>query len=133
MSDIPKKILIVEDDQFLLEMYSVKLRNAGFQVEVAKDGEQALDKALEFKPDLILLDIVLPKMDGFEVLKRIKENPELRATRVIALTNLGQQGEVEKGTSLGADDYFIKAHFTPSEVAYRVGNFLKNPPLDKTG
>ncbi len=132
MPEAAKKILIVEDDQFLLEMYSAKLKGAGFQIEIAKDGEEALDKAFEFKPDLILLDIVLPKMDGFEVLKRLKENPVLRKIRVIALTNLGQQGEVQKGTSLGADDYFIKAHFTPSEVAYRVSNFLKNPPLDRT-
>jgi len=120
-----KKILIVEDDQFLLEMYSAKLKNAGFVIEIAQDGEQALSKLEEFKPDLVLLDIVIPKLDGFEVLRKIRENPTTKNTKVIALTNLGQQSEVERGMSLGADDYFIKAHFTPSEIVYRINKFFE--------
>ncbi len=120
-----RKVLIVEDDRFLLEIYATKLKNAGFEVEIAQDGESALSKIKEFKPVLLLLDIVLPKMDGFEVIKALKENPDLRDIKIIALTNLGQQNEVEKGLSLGAEDYFIKAHFTPGEIVFRVNKFLQ--------
>lgn len=124
-----KKILVVEDDQFLLEMYSAKLKSSGFLVDIAQNGEQAVSKAEEFMPDLILLDIVIPKLDGFEVLKKLRDNPKTRNIKVIALTNLGQQSEVEKGMSLGADDYFIKAHFTPSEIVYRINKFFEKNGL----
>lgn len=120
-----KKILIVEDDQFLLEMYSAKLKGSGFLVEIAQNGEQALSHIKEFNPDLILLDIVIPKMDGFEVLRQIRENPANKGIKVIVLSNLGQQSEVERGMSLGADDYFIKAHFTPSEIVHRINKFFE--------
>jgi len=119
------KILIVEDDPFLSEMYSTKLLQEKFEVELAGDGREALKKAAESHPDLILLDIVLPKMDGFETLGKIKKDPALKHIKVIALTNLGQKEEVEKGLSLGADDYIVKAHFTPSEVINKVKQILK--------
>jgi DNA-binding response OmpR family regulator len=119
------KILIVEDDPFLSEMYSTKLMQEKFDVELATDGKEAVKKAREVKPDLILLDIVLPKMDGFEVLQEIKRDPQLRNIQVIALTNLGQKEEVEKGLKLGADDYIVKAHFTPTEVINKVRQVLK--------
>ncbi|OGZ34653.1 MAG: hypothetical protein A2174_03140 [Candidatus Portnoybacteria bacterium RBG_13_41_18] len=118
------KILIVEDDPFLSEMYATKLTQEHFEVETAIDGKEVLKKAKDLMPDLILLDIVLPKMDGFEVLQKIKKDPELQAIKVIALTNLGQKEEVEKGLQLGADDYIVKAHFTPSEVIAKVKQIL---------
>lgn len=124
MSDIKKKILLVEDDKFLSEMYSTKLTESGFDVETAFDGEAGLKKANEFQPDLILLDIVLPKKDGFEVLKELKAKEELSKIFVIALTNLGQREEVQKGIDLGANDYIIKAHFTPTEVVAKVKKLL---------
>ena len=114
------KVFIVEDDPFLSEMYVTKLLQEKFEVEAAGDGKAALKKIKALKPDLILLDIVLPKMDGFEVLQKIKKDPELAKIKIIALTNLGQKEEVEKGLRLGADDYIIKAHFTPSEVIAKV-------------
>ena len=86
--------------------------------------EEALKKAKDIKPDLILLDIVLPKMDGFEVLQRIKKDAAFSGIKVIALTNLGQKEEIEKGLGLGADDYIVKAHFTPSEVINKVKQVL---------
>lgn len=118
------KILIVEDDPFLSEMYSTKLAQENFEVELAMDGKEALKKARDIKPDLILLDIVLPKMDGFEVLEKIKKDSALGGIKVIALTNLGQKEEIEKGLGLGADDYIVKAHFTPSEVINKVKQVL---------
>lgn len=119
------KILIVEDDPFLSEMYSTKLVQENFEVDLAIDGKEAIKKAREMKPDLILLDIVLPKMDGFEVLAEIKKDIELRNIQIIALTNLGQKEEVEKGLKLGADDYIVKAHFTPTEVVNKIKQVIK--------
>lgn len=124
MPDIKKKILLVEDDKFLSEMYSTKLTESGFDVETAFDGEEGLSKAGEFGPDLILLDIVLPKKDGFEVLKELKAEDKLKNILVIALTNLGQKEEVQKGFDLGANDYIIKAHFTPTEVVAKAKKLL---------
>lgn len=124
MSGDKKKILIVEDDRFLSEMYVTKLVEEGFEVEVAFDGEEGLVKAKETAPDLILLDIVLPKMDGFEVLQSLKKSKDALGVPVIALTNLGQKEEVEKGLKLGASDYIIKAHFTPTEVVAKVKKIL---------
>jgi len=129
MSDNKKKIILVEDDKFLSEMYVVKLTESGFEVDVAADGEEGLNKIKEQKPDLVLLDIVLPKMDGFEVLRNIKNEPGLKNVSVIALTNLGQKEEVEKGLKLGADDYIIKAHFTPTEVVAKAKKVLEKKGL----
>lgn len=121
-----KKILIIEDDPFLNEMYAVKLVQSGFEVETAFNGKIGVMKAKEVSPDLILLDIVLPKMDGFEVLKEIKkDSPGLKKVPVILLTNLGQKEEVEKGIKLGADEYIIKAHFTPTTVVEKIKALLK--------
>jgi len=118
------KVLLIEDDRFLSEMYATKLTNSGFEIETAFDGEEGLAKVKSFKPKLVFLDIVLPKKDGFEVLKEIKDGGFLNETKVIALTNLGQKEEVEKGMSLGASDYIIKAHFTPTEVVAKAKKLL---------
>lgn len=121
-----KKVLIIEDDPFLNEMYAAKFNQEDFEVEVAIDGKEGLNKIKESKPDLILLDIVLPKMDGFEILKQIKADPSLKKIPIILLTNLGQKSEVEKGLKLGADEYIIKAHFTPTAVVAKVKEMLGN-------
>jgi len=121
-----KKILIIEDDSFLSEMYSTKLIQEGFETEIAVDGEQGIDKIKNIKPDLVLLDIVLPKMDGFEILESVKKDPEFKNIPIILLTNLGQKNEIEKGLSLGADEYIIKAHFTPTAVVAKVKEILKS-------
>ena len=118
------KILIIEDDPFLREMYVAKFTKSNFGVETAIDGKEGMQKTKDNKPDLILLDIVLPKMDGFEFLEKIKGDPQLKKIPVILLTNLGQRNEVEKGLSLGADEYIIKAHFTPTAVVAKVKEVL---------
>lgn len=114
------KILLVEDDPFLLSMYSVKFELEGFKVMTAEDGEKGLSMAKKEKPEIILLDIMLPKMDGFEVLKELKKDEGTKKIPVILLTNLSQKKEVSQGLSLGADDYLIKAHFMPSEVVEKI-------------
>lgn len=121
-----KRILLIEDDPFLVEIYATKFKESGFVIEVAKDGNQAISMLQESKPDLVLLDIVMPKMDGFEFLRRIKKSSDLMNIPAVFLTNLGQKEEVEKGLKLGAVDYLVKAHFTPSEVVERVKKILKS-------
>ncbi len=119
-----KKILIIEDDPFLNEVYAAKFSQSGFQTEVALDGKKGMEKIKADKPDLIILDIVLPKMDGFELLKKVKEDSKLKEIPIVLLTNLGQKNEVEKGLALGADDYIIKAHFTPTAIVAKVKEIL---------
>jgi DNA-binding response OmpR family regulator len=118
-------VLLVEDDRFLAGMYVAKLSLEGFRVVLATDGVEGWQSARESKPDLILLDIVLPKMSGFELLERVRKHAGLAATPVILLTNLGQRDDVRRGLTLGADDYLIKAHFLPSEVIDKVKHYLK--------
>ncbi|MFH1822194.1 MAG: response regulator [Patescibacteria group bacterium] len=114
------KILLIEDDPFLLSMYTSKFEIENFQVVDAEDGEKGLKVAAREKPDIILLDILLPKKDGFEVLKDLKSNAGLKHIPVILLTNLSQKDEVDKGLALGAVDYLIKAHFMPFEVVEKI-------------
>ncbi len=120
-----KQILLIEDDPFLIDIYTTKFKESGFSVETAADGEAAIRKAKEKKPDLMILDIVLPQIDGWEVLKRIKSNPEFKDLKVIILSNLGQKEEVKKGINLGATKYLIKAHYTPSQVVEEIKQVLE--------
>lgn len=123
--DQPKqpKILLIDDDPFIVDMYVLKLKDGGFQIEVARDGKEGIKKVKEFDPDIILLDLVMPGMDGFGVLEELRRDP--RPRKVILLTNLGQKEDVERGMRLGADDYVIKAHFTPSEVMEKIKRVLQ--------
>jgi len=120
-----KKILIVEDDKFLRELIVRKLTNEGYEAVEAVDGEQGIQKIKETKPDLVLLDLILPGIDGFEVLAQKKEDPFVAAIPVIVLSNLGQKEDVDRGLGLGATDYLIKAHFTPGEIIEKVRNIIK--------
>ncbi len=120
-----KKILIVEDDKFLRELIVKKLSKEGYDVSEAVDGEEGVKKVKEEKPELVLLDLILPGIDGFEVLSRIKEDPASSVIPVIILSNLGQKEDVERGMELGAIDYLVKAHFTPGEIVEKVRSILK--------
>lgn len=118
-------IVLVEDDSFISGMYQTKLSSQGFQVELFEDGEQAAARlAQDPLPDLVLLDVVLPKKDGFEILEELRGNARTQKLPVILLTNLGQKPDVERGVKLGADDYIIKAHYTPSEVVEKIKQVL---------
>ena len=118
-------ILLIEDDPFLLSMYATKFELENFKVISADDGEKGLKFALSSSPDVILLDILMPKMNGFEVLEKLKANEKTNKIPVILLTNLNQKDEIERGLSLGADDYLIKAHFMPSEVVDKIKKLIK--------
>ncbi len=118
------KILIVEDDTFLAGIYASKFEKEGFEVFLAVDGELAVKMGQKEKPDIVLLDILLPKLDGFEVLEKLKADNSTKQIPVILLINLGQKEDVDKGLKLGAADYLIKAHFMPSETVDKVKKVL---------
>jgi len=128
-----KRILVVEDDPFLSDIYNTKLKQAGFDVDLAMTGEECVDKLTANEYDLMVLDIVLPQLDGWEILGRVKEmrrqDPDsyINRLKIIILSNLGQKEEVKKGYDLGVDGFMIKAHFTPSEVAAEINKALKTP------
>jgi DNA-binding response OmpR family regulator len=120
-----KKILLIEDDPFLLSMYSLKFESEDFKVYTAEDGDKGIKLALKEIPQIILLDILMPKKNGFEVLQELKKNTETANIPVILLTNLSQKDEVTKGLAMGAEDYLIKAHFMPSEVVEKIKKYIK--------
>jgi len=118
-------VMLVEDDTFLANIYKTKFEMEGFKINVAENGEKGLEEIKKRKPNIVLLDILLPKMDGFAVLEAIKTDNTTKDIPVILLTNLGQKDDVEKGLDMGAVDYLIKAHFKPSEVVGKVKEVLK--------
>jgi len=119
------KILIIEDEVILLSIITDKLRNEGYEVEVATNGEEGLKKAKETNPDLILLDLVMPKMNGFEFIAVLKEDPDVGNTPIIVLSNSGYAVEIEKLKVLGVEDYLVKANFSPQEVMEKVARHLE--------
>lgn len=118
------KIVLVEDDPLLIDIYSTKFKESGFEVAVCDQGDAAPAFVAKEKPDLVVLDIVLPQQDGWDILKTVKSNPKTKDVRVIILSNLGQKEEIEKGMALGAAGYLIKAHHTPSEVVREINKIL---------
>lgn len=121
---VKKKILIVEDEKTLRFLLAQALTEEDFEVEEAVDGEEGIQKLKENKMDMVLLDIILPGIDGFEVLARIKKDPRLESTPVIILSNLGQKEEIERGLKLGAVDYLIKANFDLNKIVERIRSIL---------
>ena len=118
-----KKILIVEDDEFLRSLLAEKLRGSQYEVAEAETGERAMEIISDFDPDLILLDLLLPGIHGFEVLEWVKGQPEpLSATPVIILSNLGNRDDINKGFELGAKDYLVKAKFTINEIGEKINS-----------
>ncbi len=121
-----KKVLIVEDDPMLSEIYQKKFEKSGkFEVIQASSGVEAKEKAKQEKPDLILLDLVLPEMDGFDVLKKLRQDPSLNSTKIIPFSNLSQEDNKKKLEGLGADGFISKAEHTPQQLIVEVEKLLK--------
>jgi DNA-binding response OmpR family regulator len=123
------KILLIEDDKFLRTVLEKKLSAEGFEVVSAVDGDEALEKIISDKPDLILLDIILPKKSGFLVLENIKKDPELRKLPVIIISNLGQEEDIQKGLSLGAIEYFVKAKISLEDIIKKVKEYSEQKAM----
>ena len=119
-----KKILMIEDDRFLRKIYRDKLTRAGFEFLEATNGEEGLNKVIAEKPDLVLLDLILPRRNGFDVLIEIKRNRNTQNIPVIILSNLGQESDIKRGISLGAQDYLVKTDISLSEVVEKVKEWL---------
>jgi DNA-binding response OmpR family regulator len=119
------KLLVIEDDQYLADIYATKLKLEGFDVEIANDGKTGVEMAKKMLPELILLDILLPSMDGFSVLRALKANEETKDITVVMLTNLNSPEDVKKGMELGAVDYMVKAHYVPTDIVNKVRSILK--------
>jgi len=121
-----KKILLIEDDLPLLRMYQLAFNKAGLDVSNAVDGNEGLAKAQKELPELILLDLVIPKKDGFEVLKQIRSDPKFNKTKVICLSVLHQQEDINRCQRLGADDYLVKTDVLPDQVVSKMNELLSN-------
>ena len=124
MTDEKKKILVVEDDIFISDIYQVKFSQEGFQVAVAVNGLEALKILDNFRPDIILLDIIMPQMDGIETLKKLKNDEKWKNIPIIMLTNISEKEKVEESEEMGVNDYLVKSQFTPSEVVEKVNALL---------
>src|SRR3989344_5183769 len=124
MNENKKKVMIVEDDEHISKVYEIKLAKEGFVTSLAVDGEEAVTKITSEKPDLILLDLMIPKKDGFGVLEDIKKNPELAGIPVIVLSNLGQQSDQDRALGLGANEYLVKVDYPIQEVVNRIKKYL---------
>ena len=119
-----KKILLVEDEPILSNLLRQRLEKENFKVIVAHDGNEAIAVLKKEKPNLVLLDIILPKISGFEVMEMMKKDPELQSAPVVVISNLGQEGDVERSQSLGAAGYFIKAQLSIEDLVSKIKGFL---------
>lgn len=119
-----KRIVIVEDDKFLRDLISQKLSKEGFWVHAAENGGDGEKFIYEDVPDIILLDIILPGTDGFEVLERIKKSEKIKNIPVLILSNLSQKNDIDRAKELGAEDFMVKSNFTPGEISQKIKDIL---------
>lgn len=126
-----RTILIIEDEPFLAEMYKVKFESIGYHVLTADNGEQGIALMRKEKPDLVLLDVIMPVMDGYSLLKIVRSDPELKSQLIVIFSNLGQDEEIVKGLQLGADDYLVKSNLTPTELTKKLETVLAKGKSDK--
>ena len=128
------KVLLVEDDPFLSSLLKNRLQKEGIEITLAEDGEEALNFLKSTKPDLILLDLILPKKSGFEVMEEIRSDPQMQSQKmpIIIISNLGQPEDISRGQALGAIEYFVKAKTSIDELVNKIKDFLKQQPaVDK--
>ncbi len=128
-----KKIIFIEDEVDLKDLLKKKLENNGYEVDTAEDGEEGLNKIRAEKPDLILLDIIMPKKDGFEVMEELQEDEELRSIPVIIVSNSGQPVELERAKRLGVKDWIVKTEFDPQEVVDMVSRQFEEQNKESEG
>jgi DNA-binding response OmpR family regulator len=124
MTDKKIKVLLVEDDAMIIDMYLMRFQEEGYEVFHTDKGSEALEIAEHQKPDIALLDVMLPEIDGFTILRELKSNDKTKNIPVLMLTNLGQESDQDKGEELGAEGYFIKAQHTPTEIMEKIKGII---------
>lgn len=128
MDSFKKKILIVEDDFYIKDLYEIQARKVGYDVITASDGEEAISKALSELPDLILIDLMIPKVDGISVIKNLKSNPKFRNIPIIIITNLEDFAKEKEAREAGASGYMLKIKYTPEMVIDNLKDYFTTPP-----
>ena len=121
------QVLVVEDEDVLAKVLQEKLERSGYSVTIASDGEEALRIAASSKPDVIVLDLLLPKKNGFEVLDELKKNGELKMIPVVVVSNLGEDSDIKRALALGAADYYVKSEHPINEIIEKIQNVLIHP------
>jgi two-component system alkaline phosphatase synthesis response regulator PhoP len=125
MGDKKTKVLLVEDDQMILDMYKTRLVADGYEVFTTDKGSEAMSLAKSKKPNIVLLDVILPEVDGFSILKDLKADSETKSIPVLMLTNLGQESDQSKGKDIGAQGYFVKAQHIPADIISKIEELIK--------
>ncbi len=120
------RVLLIEDEKEVAELYKLKLTLDGYEVIVARSGQEGLAEAFKKEPELIFLDIKMPEMDGFEVLKKLRQSPKTESVPIIVLSNFDEEDLIERGLTLGANEYLIKSQFTPEQISEKVKNWVKD-------
>jgi DNA-binding response OmpR family regulator len=118
------KILFIEDDPLIIKIYTTRLTKDGHEVFAAENGEEGIKKAIEIIPDIVVLDVMMPRMDGFEVLKKIRENEKLKDKPVIMYSNLNNEEEMERARHMGVNEFLIKANLSPSQMVGKIKQYL---------
>lgn len=124
MDEHKKKILIIEDDEHVSKVYQMKFSMAGYSTVFVSNGEEAVEKITAEKPDLIILDLMVPKKDGFAILEEVKKNPSVASIPIIVLSNLGGKGDQDRALSLGAKEYMVKVNYSMQEVIEHAKSYL---------
>lgn len=122
---LSKRILLIEDDPPMVKMYSTKLKMEGFNVEIAHDGEEGLKKITEWSPELVVLDLMIPKIGGMDLLEQMRTNARTKNLPVIILSNLSQEQDIQKAKRLGVKEFIVKANFTPGQVVNKISTLLR--------
>lgn len=124
------KILFVEDDPLINKIYSTRLTADGYQVFTAENGEDGLKLAEQELPDLVVLDVMMPRLDGFAVLEKLRQNPLLTRIPILIYSNLAQEDEMNRALSLGATEFIVKANLSPTEMVNKIKQYLQNNPIN---
>ena len=119
------KVLVAEDNKYLRRAYIAKLPKEGFEIEIVEDGKAVMEKVKSFKPDLIILDIIMPQRNGLDILKELKETPVLNKIPVIITSSLDKSEDVKKGLEIGADDYLVKTEVSMDDIVAKIRGLLK--------
>ena len=122
-----KKIMLIEDDTFISSLITSEIKKAGYEVEAVYDGSRGITAVVEQKPDLILLDLLMPQMDGFQVLEKLKADVATSPIPVIVFSNFGEPKDVKRAKDGGAVDFLVKVNFTPKEIIEKIRNILGAP------